>query len=76
MQAPLLAELPVEEFEHHSLAKIRERRIVTVSLIAHESVSAVQFYPLKVGAGFLKARFDPIAAYQRNVRILPPPEMQ
>jgi hypothetical protein len=67
--------LAVEEFEHHSLAKIRKRWIVTVSLIAHESVGAVQFYPLEVGTDLLEARFDTVAALQRNVRILPAPEM-
>ena len=75
MLGVLLAELPVEEFQHHSLAKIRKCWVVPVSLIAHKSVRAVHLHPLEVSAGFLQPRFYTVAPFQRNVRILPPPEM-
>ena len=51
-------------------------RVITVTLVAHERMGAIDFQPLEVRAYLLQPGLDQGASGKRNVGILPPPYMQ
>src|SRR5579862_2379924 len=50
--------------------------IVAVAFIAHKSVRAVDLDPLVVGSHFVEAREDLSSSFERDVRVLTPPDME
>lgn len=66
----------MEEFEHKALALEGKGGIVARTLIAQESMGAVDFKPLKVDAGFVETRLDFIATFERYVRVLSSPDVE
>lgn len=57
-------------------AESRQFGIVARALVAQERVLGVYFDPLKVRACFFESRVNQIPPIERNVRILPSPDMQ
>src|SRR5207237_2725852 len=70
------AQPPVEQLQYQFPAKPRQRRIVARAFVAHEGVGGVELVPGEARAHLFQARLNKVAALQRNVGILPPPNVQ
>ena len=50
--------------------------VVAVAFIAHKGVGAVDLNPLVVGSNFVQASEDPSSSFQRDMGILPAPDVE
>ena len=55
---------------------MRQFGIVAIALVAHESMCAIDFEPLESRPRFLQPRLDFVPAFQRNMRVLPAPDVK
>src|ERR1700722_9475144 len=66
----------VKDREHHVLELMFQFRIVAITFIAHKSVSAVDLDPLVIGSHLVEPSEDLSSSFERDVRILPAPDME
>jgi hypothetical protein len=66
----------MKEIQDEGPALQGQRRIVARAYIAKERVSRIEFVPGEVCAGFVETGFDEISPFERDMWVLPPPDMQ
>ena len=66
----------MKQLKRQTQALERESRIVTRAFIAQECVRSVHLVPGEQRANLFETSFDQIPAFEGNMRILPPPDVQ
>ena len=66
----------MKQLQHHPLQLVFERRIVARPFVAHKGMGAIHLDPLEVGVDLVETRLYLHATLQRNMRILPSPDVQ
>ena len=64
-------EIPLEEFERHSVDHPGGRRVIACALVTHKSVSAVELVPTENSIRIGQRVVDNRSTLTRDVRILP-----
>src|ERR1043165_3697080 len=70
------AEFSFEQFKHHRIADLRQRRIVARAFIAQERMLRIEFVPRKSFVGSIQRSVNRGAAFNGDVGVLAPPDHQ
>ena len=70
------AQAAVKHFEDESPTQVDQGWIIARAFVAHEGVRRVELMPGKSRADFLQPRLEQVAAFQRDMRVLPSPDVQ
>src|SRR5439155_21466413 len=70
------AQPAMKQLQNQVPANPNQRGIVARTFIAHEGVGGVELVPGEARTHFFQARLNKVAALERNVRVLPSPNMK